>query len=439
MPEKVVEVPGLGNISFPDDMSDDAIAAAIKGQMAPHVTAGTGHTGDRLKGVPKGLPNTFMGTLAGDVAAVPETAYNLVRHPINSIGNIAQGIADLPENLATDISQGNIGKLGARAVEMGLPALGKLDSPSLARAGTAVKGAAKGGAKAFISGKSSFPALGFGALGEMTGIPHAGPVMGGLAALPGTLEGMWSGAKEALAPPPIRPLEPFRPNPALARKMPFTPFTPDYGAPGTNIPRGSFTPPAEAAPASMEPFKINPVTAKRMQFGGPTEPGYSAPGTTIPRGNYTPPVAESPAIEPIKPFKPNPNIMRNIKGTPAGGEPGMPTSTGRNIPRKGYVPPVEEANLPANTTPVEGEATMSGSSPLAPIDKFEMNRLAHARAQEVELPGSPAGKSGHAQLSKAALDNFGVKSWSDLSVGQMRQIHDFIDKFKRAPAKGDLK
>lgn len=69
---------------------------------------------------------------------------------------------------------------------------------------------------------------------------------------------------------------------------------------------------------------------------------------------------------------------------------------------------------------------------LPPITKFELNRLAHARAQEYILPGSPAGKSGHSQLSQAARDCFN-SSWSELDVDQMRSIYDFMERFRRLP------
>lgn len=51
MPEKIIEVPGMGTVSFPDSMSDDAIATAIKSSMRPPSTPdkGFGKTGTRLK------------------------------------------------------------------------------------------------------------------------------------------------------------------------------------------------------------------------------------------------------------------------------------------------------------------------------------------------------------------------------------------------------
>lgn len=76
--------------------------------------------------------------------------------------------------------------------------------------------------------------------------------------------------------------------------------------------------------------------------------------------------------------------------------------------------------------------------PLPPPDKFELNRMAHARAQELELPGSPAGRNGHKQLSFVAKVVFGVKSWSDLDEGQMRGVVDFLDNKKRLPVKGEI-
>lgn len=79
---------------------------------------------------------------------------------------------------------------------------------------------------------------------------------------------------------------------------------------------------------------------------------------------------------------------------------------------------------------------MAGNLP--PIDRFEMNRMAHARAQELALPGSPAGTNGHRQLTITAMQNFGVKSWSDLTVEQMRKVYEFLDERKRLPLPGEL-
>lgn len=75
---------------------------------------------------------------------------------------------------------------------------------------------------------------------------------------------------------------------------------------------------------------------------------------------------------------------------------------------------------------------------MKPIDKFEMNRMIHARAQELALPGSPAGSNGHPQLSMAAKAHFGVASLSQLTVDQMRKLYDFLDENKRLPVSGEI-
>ncbi len=76
--------------------------------------------------------------------------------------------------------------------------------------------------------------------------------------------------------------------------------------------------------------------------------------------------------------------------------------------------------------------------PLKPADKFELNRMIHARAQELELPGSPAGKNGHPLLSNAAKVHYGVSSFSSLTGPQIKQLYDFLDTKRRLPVKGEL-
>ncbi len=75
---------------------------------------------------------------------------------------------------------------------------------------------------------------------------------------------------------------------------------------------------------------------------------------------------------------------------------------------------------------------------LKPIDRFELNRMIHARAQELPLPGSPAGKNGHPQLSMAARTHFGVSSFSLVTDHQMRMLYDFLDKHHRLPRAGEM-
>ncbi len=86
-----------------------------------------------------------------------------------------------------------------------------------------------------------------------------------------------------------------------------------------------------------------------------------------------------------------------------------------------------------------GRAEKEMTKALLPeLTKFEMNRLAHARAQEVHLPHSKPGQSGHSHLSQAALIHYGKKSWSDLSVEEMKKIYEFLDEKRRMPKRGEL-
>lgn len=64
--------------------------------------------------------------------------------------------------------------------------------------------------------------------------------------------------------------------------------------------------------------------------------------------------------------------------------------------------------------------------------------MLHARAQELNLPGSPAGKNGHQMLSLAARSHYGVKSFSELNETQMKAMYDFLDSKRRLPVKGEL-
>ena len=77
-------------------------------------------------------------------------------------------------------------------------------------------------------------------------------------------------------------------------------------------------------------------------------------------------------------------------------------------------------------------------TPLPEISHLEMTRLIHARAQELNLPGSPAGRSAHPQLSLAAKVHFGKKSFSELSVDQMKTLYHYLQEHRRLPHKGEI-
>lgn len=76
--------------------------------------------------------------------------------------------------------------------------------------------------------------------------------------------------------------------------------------------------------------------------------------------------------------------------------------------------------------------------PLPPVDKFELNRMLHARGQELWLPGSLPGENGHQALSRCARELFGVKSLSELDVDRMKALYLFLDEHRRLPKRGEL-
>ena len=74
-----------------------------------------------------------------------------------------------------------------------------------------------------------------------------------------------------------------------------------------------------------------------------------------------------------------------------------------------------------------------------PMSKMEINRAIHARVQEWDLPGSPAGQKAPGMLSKVAQSNYGTKNFWALSPDQMMEIHEYLDKNRTWPVNGELK
>lgn len=229
----------------------------------------------------------------------------------------------------------------------------------------------------------------------------------------------------------------------------------------------------EAAKGSPEPIEktwkpINIGPLKPSRFSQESTPAAPIPPvqwhTPQPEQGFTPappmpgPSRFAPSVQPGPQTAPVPPVIFNKAPTaaplptvppvawhtpePATPLPTIPPVPGPNrfapsaqpIPQTAPIPPVQFNNRFASPE-AEGESLPG----IQPLSKFEMNRMAHARAQEMNLPGSPAKTSGHPQLSQAAKDVYGVGSWSDLSTEQMKSIHNFMDANKRMPVKGELK
>lgn len=154
-----------------------------------------------------------------------------------------------------------------------------------------------------------------------------------------------------------------------------------------------------------------------------------------------PPPPEAP-----EPFKPSPVTKRNMpkySPGPSSQAPGMPRSTGqRTGTRRVYEPPPKSSTElpPMPDTPATSGATppASGGTLYSKTrqPKSELTSQIHALGREMDLPGSPAGKS--IQVTPTAMELFG-KKWSDLEADQMAAITEFVMNHKRLPTAADAK
>lgn len=184
---------------------------------------------------------------------------------------------------------------------------------------------------------------------------------------------------------------------------------------GGGQPNPSFQPSVRSTPGFVPPVPSSETIGVSSDLPSGRVPG-PAPLPVPP----VLPTRAAPAWQDIQ-LNPRPSMpdVDPIRGPlPSGRDP-------NSIFRSGSIQPVEGGPVPIQ--------------PLPPIDKFEMNRMIHARAQEIDLPGSPAGKNAHPQLSLAAQSNYGAKSFADLTVDQMRKIYDYLSTQKRLPINGELK
>lgn len=443
MADKVVDVPGLGEVHFPETMSDESIAAAIKQHLGSSSPT-WGHSGyNSTLPFPLGSIDEYLSSGIDRGAKGLERIFNVkdpeVQHSPTRMRDILGGTSNVVRGVGQALSP----------LVLSNP-VGALRFLPGALLGT--------GAASVAADAMGLPEEGKDLLQDMGGIgggawsaSRLAPAEAGIADVVNRQFGL---AKLPQAP------QPFRPNPSVAARMPFTPSTPDYGSvppagpTGWKPPESSLVPggSVEITPVAPALFKPSPSVASKLRSAPFVEEyGQSRPvqptGWKPPEGTMIPPVTSSTTPQAPKPFKPNPNILRNLgRGGSSGDTPGMPSGTGSRpirpiSPKPQAAPPTTGTAPPvaAVPPPVEGDAVaVKAGTGLEPIDKFEMNRLAHARAQEMELPGSPAGKNGHPQLSGVAKDVFGADSWSKLSVKQMRAVYDYMEQHGKLPTKGQI-
>jgi hypothetical protein len=75
------------------------------------------------------------------------------------------------------------------------------------------------------------------------------------------------------------------------------------------------------------------------------------------------------------------------------------------------------------------------------LTNAELDKMAHGKARDADLPGSPPGASGHPNLSRAAEANFGKKSWTHLDADEKWQIIDYLNRHpdRQLPENGELR
>jgi hypothetical protein len=208
-----------------------------EGQQQKPTTAGTGKTGARLKGTPAGLPDTFMGTITKDFAGVPEAGYKAVRHPYHTASGVLQGIKNLPHDLEQDLKDGKYGKLSARALELIIPALSSEKAMEIAQAADM----AAGRTAARIAGSAVPEAIGAELKQTLT---------------PGIVQRIrerLAKAKAEPTPAPTTPVQPFRPNPNIAKRMGKAPgglTAEEIGGVSRPSPKGRLNPPGAGKPSS---------------------------------------------------------------------------------------------------------------------------------------------------------------------------------------------
>lgn len=336
MPEKIIEVPGMGTVSFPDSMSDDAIATAIKSSMRPPSTPdkGFGKTGTRLKS-PAGQRDESI------LDWFPHMGEHLEKPSADTTAGIG---SDLLRFFGMAASPAAVG-------------------PVLAHPGSAALG------------------LGLG-LPVQSGVQHLGEAVGapGTGALAGDVLGGLAGAGASKVASTVSPyVGAVMENPVLrgqvARKIPGLKtalavkdvITDFKGAPVKPVaPRLNWPPSAELP--RLQPVKPGaPPPSAELPRIQPTKPGAPPPSAELPRlqpvqPGPPPPSAELPRLQPSKPGAPPPSaeLPRLTGVTPVEGRPHWPPA---------YKPPTPPSSkgIKVDTQPIPIPEPTAKPQPIQPV------------------------------------------------------------------------
>lgn len=356
-----------------------------------------------------GLPGLFQGLQEHPLSTLGQVAYHATKLlPTSSDFNQTYDTVQRgPKATAAAATLATLPLLAGAATKVPWGEVGE-------NAAKTARGASAGFAEGMVNAKTTPLGLaGFG-IGEHFGHPVLGTILG---AGPQIARDMWTGIRrEFAAPPPAEyvPMEGFTPGSVTKRNMPkFGGIATSDQPVGRNIPRAKpdLSAPPEATYTPQEPFKPSSRTKNLIKFGGPTRE-IQPIGKTIPRrGLFSQSAEEAPAAAPA--VAPQP-----VAPPPVAAAAAAPSNMGLST---APLSKVEQAAMPP-------QASWS-----------DANRMLHSTIQELELPGSPAGKRAPGVVSKLAQDMFKAKSARDLTPSQLDLLNDFIVTNKRLPKIGEIK
>lgn len=263
-------------------------------------------------------------------------------------------------------------------------------------------GAVAGGAAAHAGGRLAATAIGAS--------PDAAEATGNIASVPGAILG--GGGAGALSDS-VGSYFGARPN--LANK--FVAMLPRQGKAVMDFLEALKLPEAKIP----KDVPVKPT----FSMEGAAQPG-SAPMELGKRANVP---VNLDAPPPAKPFDPtNPNWAPLKPRTQA--QPVAPIPQPQAAPTPAAAPDLP--GLPPGSIALPEGSLVSPNAPRFkhPAEHTDLMRQIHANAQAVALPGSPAGKGGHAQLKSAAAKIYGVKSVADLTYEQLLHLNESLLKTK---------
>ncbi len=119
--QKIVEIPGIGNVEFPDSMTDDQISEVLRKQMDPNAAIKEKQANYQSPVSPNAGWREVMQDQSA--AAMRGMTGGLIDHPLDTLGNAGKSVLEHPLQSAWDLAKGIVtmpvtgAVAGARAIE----------------------------------------------------------------------------------------------------------------------------------------------------------------------------------------------------------------------------------------------------------------------------------------------------------------------------------